>query len=132
MTGQLFFLHQVNTYDWPPKDRQGLIKPCQAQTTSIHLVEVLQSSDDRRNRGNLQNKHLDPETLLTIFNFGIKSLFEVFQVILGGEAVVQEIGIVFCQHLGLQVWCRRHDGNVAHIDFEGNTLQTDFRCLVVN
>ena len=31
--------------------------------------------------------------------------------------------------IGLQVWCRRHDGNVAHIDFEGNTLQTDFRCL---
>ena len=31
--------------------------------------------------------------------------------------------------IGLQVWCRRHDGNVAHLDFEGNTLQTDFRCL---
>jgi len=31
--------------------------------------------------------------------------------------------------IGLQVWCRRHDGNVAHIDFEGNALQTDFRCL---
>ena len=34
--------------------------------------------------------------------------------------------------IGLQVWCRRHDGNVAHIDFEGNTLQTDFRCLEKN
>ena len=31
--------------------------------------------------------------------------------------------------IGLQVWCLRHDGNVAHIDFEGNILQTDFRCL---
>jgi hypothetical protein len=31
--------------------------------------------------------------------------------------------------IGLQVWCRRHDGNVAHIDFDGNTLKTDFRCL---
>ncbi|HCP18661.1 MAG TPA: hypothetical protein DIT62_05275 [Alphaproteobacteria bacterium] len=31
--------------------------------------------------------------------------------------------------IGLQVWCRRHNGNVAHIDFEGIMLQTDFRCL---
>lgn len=31
--------------------------------------------------------------------------------------------------IGLQVWCRRHDGNVARIDFDGNTLQTNFRCL---
>ena len=34
--------------------------------------------------------------------------------------------------IGLQVWCRRHDGNVANIDFDGNTLQTDFRCLEKN
>ena len=30
---------------------------------------------------------------------------------------------------GLQVWCRRHDANVVHIDFEGRELPTDFRCL---
>lgn len=34
--------------------------------------------------------------------------------------------------IGLQVWCRRHDSNVAHIDFDGNTLQTDFRYLEKN
>ena len=31
--------------------------------------------------------------------------------------------------LGLQVWCRRHDANVVHIDFRGHELPTDFRCL---
>ena len=31
--------------------------------------------------------------------------------------------------IDLQVRCRRHNGNVAHIDFEGNMLQADFRCL---
>ena len=30
---------------------------------------------------------------------------------------------------GLQVWCRRHDANVVHIDFRGHALPTDFRCL---
>ena len=30
---------------------------------------------------------------------------------------------------GLQVWCRRHDTNVVHIDFEGRKLKADFRCL---
>ena len=32
--------------------------------------------------------------------------------------------------IGLQVWCRRHEINVCHIDFEGNELETDFRCLL--
>ena len=32
--------------------------------------------------------------------------------------------------IGVQVWCRRHDANVVHIDFEGRSLPTDFRCIV--
>jgi len=31
---------------------------------------------------------------------------------------------------GLQVWCRRHEANVVHIDFEGRSLPTDFRCIM--
>ena len=31
---------------------------------------------------------------------------------------------------GLQVWCRRHEANVVHIDFEGRELPTDFRCIL--
>ncbi len=30
---------------------------------------------------------------------------------------------------GLQIWCKRHDVNVCHIDFEGRRLEADFRCL---
>ena len=30
---------------------------------------------------------------------------------------------------GLQVWCRRHDTNVVHIDFKGRELKADFRTL---
>lgn len=30
---------------------------------------------------------------------------------------------------GLQIWCRRHDLNVCHVDFEGRRLEADFRCL---
>ena len=30
---------------------------------------------------------------------------------------------------GFQVWCRRHDTNVVHIDFEERELKADFRCL---
>lgn len=30
---------------------------------------------------------------------------------------------------GLQVWCRRHGGNVVHFDFEGRPLPADFRSL---
>lgn len=30
---------------------------------------------------------------------------------------------------GLQVWCRRHDLNVVHIDFDGMMPEADFRCL---
>lgn len=31
--------------------------------------------------------------------------------------------------IGIQVWCRRHNCNVVHIDFEGNRLPADFRCI---
>ena len=30
---------------------------------------------------------------------------------------------------GLQVWCRRHQLNVVHVDFAGQALEADFRCL---
>jgi len=30
---------------------------------------------------------------------------------------------------GLQVWCLRHDLNVLHLDFAGEQLEADFRCL---
>lgn len=30
---------------------------------------------------------------------------------------------------GVQIWCKRHDLNVCHIDFEGRRLRADFRCL---
>lgn len=30
---------------------------------------------------------------------------------------------------GVQVWCRRHDVNVVHIDFEDARPNADFRCL---
>jgi len=30
---------------------------------------------------------------------------------------------------GLQLWCRRHQVNVVHIDFKGNRLPADFRRL---
>ena len=31
--------------------------------------------------------------------------------------------------IGVQVWCRRHDANVAHIDFAGQKPTADFRCI---
>ena len=31
--------------------------------------------------------------------------------------------------IGLQVWCRRHDVNVVHVDFGGQKLKADFRSL---
>lgn len=31
---------------------------------------------------------------------------------------------------GLQVWCRRHDRNVCHVDFDGMTPDADLRCLL--
>ncbi|MEE4360731.1 MAG: hypothetical protein V2I63_04320 [Pseudomonadales bacterium] len=30
---------------------------------------------------------------------------------------------------GFQVWCRRHDVNVVHFDFDGATPRRDFRCF---
>ena len=32
-------------------------------------------------------------------------------------------------NIGIQVWCRRHNTNVVHVDFEGQKLKADFRCL---
>ena len=31
--------------------------------------------------------------------------------------------------IGVQVWCRRHNTNVVHIDFEGQKPAADFRCI---
>ena len=31
--------------------------------------------------------------------------------------------------IGVQVWCRRHDVNVVHIDFAGHKPTADFRCI---
>ena len=33
---------------------------------------------------------------------------------------------------GLQVWCRRHQTNIAHVDFNGQQLYADFRRLEKN
>ena len=30
---------------------------------------------------------------------------------------------------GIQLWCQRHQVNICHIDFEGEKLDIDFRCL---
>ncbi|MEE4299787.1 MAG: hypothetical protein V2J24_10120 [Pseudomonadales bacterium] len=30
---------------------------------------------------------------------------------------------------GIQVWCRRHDANIVHVDFGGQRFRADFRCL---
>ena len=32
-------------------------------------------------------------------------------------------------NIGVQVWCRRHDANVVHIDFVGQKPTADFRCI---
>ena len=31
--------------------------------------------------------------------------------------------------IGVQVWCRRHDANVVHIDFADQKPVADFRCI---
>ena len=31
--------------------------------------------------------------------------------------------------IGVQIWCRRHDANVVHIDFAGQKPTADFRCI---
>ncbi|MEO1065831.1 MAG: hypothetical protein AAFW47_00490 [Pseudomonadota bacterium] len=33
--------------------------------------------------------------------------------------------------IGIQVWCRRHNCNIVHVDFQGNRLPADFRCLEI-
>tara|TARA_B100001093_G_scaffold502409_1_gene555346 strand:+ start:2371 stop:2613 length:243 start_codon:yes stop_codon:yes gene_type:complete len=32
-------------------------------------------------------------------------------------------------NIGIQLWCQRHQVNICHINFEGNKLDIDFRCL---
>ena len=34
--------------------------------------------------------------------------------------------------IGIQVWCKRHQTNVCHIDFEDNDLEADFRCIIAS
>ena len=34
--------------------------------------------------------------------------------------------------VGVQVWCRRCEKNVCHIDFEDNDLEADFRCIIAS
>ena len=31
---------------------------------------------------------------------------------------------------GIQIWCRRHQLNVCHVDFDGAVLDADMRCLI--
>ena len=38
------------------------------------------------------------------------------------------IDVVFTD-IGIQVWCRRHDRNVCHVNFDSNQLISDFRCI---
>ena len=38
------------------------------------------------------------------------------------------IDVVFTD-IGIQVWCRRHDRNVCHVNFDWNQLESDFRCI---
>lgn len=42
------------------------------------------------------------------------------------EYTVLDVGFT---DMGMQVWCRRHDTNVVHIDFDGVRPAADFRCL---
>ena len=49
---------------------------------------------------------------------GLVSMAEYMQLDVGFSSV------------GLQVWCRRHDANVVHIDFRGCELPSDFRCIL--
>ena len=30
---------------------------------------------------------------------------------------------------GVQLWCQRHNINICHINFNGDKLEADFRCL---
>ena len=32
-------------------------------------------------------------------------------------------------NIGMQVWCRRHEVNICHINFEEKKPKIDFRCL---
>jgi hypothetical protein len=43
-------------------------------------------------------------------------------------AEYQRLDVGFSPH-GFQVWCRRHDVNVVHLDFDGGRPAADFRCF---
>ena len=40
----------------------------------------------------------------------------------------QRLDVGFTE-FGIQVWCRRHDANVVHVNFGGARFEADFRCL---
>ena len=40
----------------------------------------------------------------------------------------QRLDVGFTE-FGLQVWCRRHDANIVHVNFGGARFEADFRCL---
>ena len=40
----------------------------------------------------------------------------------------QRLDVGFTE-FGIQVWCRRHDVNVVHVNFGGARFEADFRCL---
>ncbi len=42
------------------------------------------------------------------------------------ENINIEVGFT---EIGLQIWCKKHNVNICHIDFNGNKLEADFRCL---
>ena len=39
-----------------------------------------------------------------------------------------EIDVGFTE-IGIQIWCKKHNKNICHIDFDGHKLKSDFRCL---
>ena len=55
--------------------------------------------------------------LLQTGDNGVSSLHDISKL---------EVGFT---EIGLQIWCPLHDVNVCHIDFSGNKLKADFRCL---
>lgn len=46
----------------------------------------------------------------------IQSFFHCSLCVAGGNPSDLEAGFT---PLGIQVWCRRHDANILHVDFEG-------------
>ena len=62
-----------------------------------------------------------------VFNECIKELSTLSSSDINLKNFVKfEVGFT---NLGIQIWCIRHNINVCHIDFDGNQLYADFRCL---